>query len=339
MTNMATKVQWETPLCDACGSRHTHPVMERVTSWQHEGVFTIVACDRCGLIFVSPRPTLPSIGRYYEAKSYWGEDLTKLQTRPDLDKERHHSFDYLYELIAWEKPTGNIFDVGAGTGLFLSGMKEKGWEVDGSELAAAAVKSVKQRFDIALRTGDLLSLKVPEGVFDIVTLNNVLEHVFAPTQTLEKIHGMLADSGKVIITLPNWMSLGRQLYGKDWFALEIPRHLYHFTPETLTAMLEKSGFTVEHIYHNYMAHNLYVLFESFRMSRSPRFQKAAGGGLRTTNYKATFSLKKEMGKLFASLLTWVLAHIEPLLRKGEVMTVVASKVPAATTTLTVRRKR
>ncbi|HWR01228.1 MAG TPA: hypothetical protein VN371_05145, partial [Chlorobaculum sp.] len=50
--------------------------------------------------------------------------------------------------------------------------------------------------------------------------------------------------GMLVIALPNIESNDARRYGPRWIALDAPRHLYHFTPETVSRLLVKHGFTV-----------------------------------------------------------------------------------------------
>lgn len=51
----------------------------------------------------------------------------------------------------------------------------------------------------------------------------------------------LAPGGRILVEVPNVVGLGGQLFGKYWVGLELPRHLTHFSPETMRAMVERAG--------------------------------------------------------------------------------------------------
>ena len=88
------------------------------------------------------------------------------------DPEKSHG--YIYKLILDGIKKGKVLDVGAGTGVFLSGFKRRGWEVQGVEMSPRAISFAKRVFKINLRKGDLLDIKLPENEFDLITLNHVL---------------------------------------------------------------------------------------------------------------------------------------------------------------------
>lgn len=319
------KKTWETPVCNLCGSDKSKILWDKVIMWEYAGIFRIVQCIACGLAYVSPRPPQRSIGNFYPKEGYWGHDLTKKVTPNNWKNERTQAYGFLYNRILTLKTKGAIFDLGAGTGMFLTRFKELGWDTEGIELSKDAVVFAQKAYGIRLKCGDFLDFPFSSHRFDVVTLNNALEHLYDPKKTLQKVHNVLKDDGIVVVTVPNIKSLGAMIFGKHWYALQPPRHLYQFSPSTLSAMLSSLGFKTIEIQHNYRIHNYHSLFESFRMLFSPRFKKKSGGGLSEKKYQKRFSIFVEGGKIFATLFASVLAFFEPFLKRGEVITLYAKK--------------
>ena len=79
-------------------------------------------------------------------------------------------------------------------------------------------------------------------VFDVITMWHVLEHVEKQTYEWETLHKQLKDDGVLIIAVPNCSSTDAKHYGAFWAAYDVPRHLWHFTPDTMQKMAEKQGF-------------------------------------------------------------------------------------------------
>ncbi len=285
-----------------------------MTAWEHEGVFTIVKCNECGLVYLNPRPKKSELGKYYPIASYWGTDVDRAQ-----------SYGFLYRLILAQKKTGRILDIGAGTGMFLSYFAEQGWRTDGVEYSKGAVQYAQKKFNLKLKKGDFLDFHFPRHTYDVITLNNVLEHLYEPVETLTEVYKTLKKDGILVITVPNSKSLGFTLFGKNWYALQPPRHVTHFSDTTLTQMLESAGFRVKTISHWYWIHNFASIFESFRLSMSPRFAKKSTGGLVVAQPKTTFSLTKEVGKRVFTLLSALLAVVGSLLGRGESICICAIK--------------
>lgn len=322
-----SKSNWEYPHCNLCNHKKFDILLRDASSWMSKGKFRIVRCRKCGLAYVSPRPKRKDIHRYYEPESYWGFDLTSLRQKEAL-KKRDKAYGILYDQIFKKVKRGSILDAGAGTGLFLTKFKEKGWKIRGVELSEEACKYARKVNKTKLENGDLLEQSYPIDSFDVVTLNGCLEHLYKPKETLAFINKLLRKGGLVVITVPNFDSIGRRLFGKEWYALQPPTHLYHFTPKTLSSMLKDTGFKINIVNHSYWQHNYHIIFESIRMLLSPKFKKLPEGGLKDKSLlkkKSMPSIKLETGKIFANITASIIAASGSAIRKGEVITVYAEK--------------
>jgi SAM-dependent methyltransferase len=100
-----------------------------------------------------------------------------------------------------------------------------------------------------VHAGDLLTAPFTPGEFDCVTAFHVLEHVPDPIGAVRRMLGWLAPGGLLIVEVPNAGGLGARLFGQAWSGLELPRHLSHFTPDTLTAVVAQAGGRVVWTWH------------------------------------------------------------------------------------------
>lgn len=318
---------WENPRCNLCGSNEQDTVYDNLTYWEYPGKFCIVRCESCSLVFTSPRPSLDKIGKYYESDLYFGRDISSSNIDINDDGNREISYGPVYSEVLRYKKKGRILDIGAGTGMLLSKFKDIGWQVEGVELTEGAVNYAKQKYSIVLKKGDFLDQKFSQSMYDVIVLNGALEHLHRPLETLKKSCSILKDKGMIIISIPNEGSIGRRIYGRNWFPWQPPRHLYHFSPKTVTQMLEKAGFKNIVIKHSYHVQNYYILYQSMRYALSPKFRKTEAGGLENKEaaFKRSFSPVKELGKLFTSVFAFCISKIEPIIQKGEVMIVYATK--------------
>jgi 2-polyprenyl-3-methyl-5-hydroxy-6-metoxy-1,4-benzoquinol methylase len=141
--------------------------------------------------------------------------------------------------------SGIILDVGCGDGSFADYMKSKGWEVFGVENLEKF--NPGKNFRVIRHDTPKWQDLLPE--VDIITLWHVLEHIDNPLQMLHQAHGVLKPSGYLIISVPNINSLQSVLCRDKWFHLDVPRHRWHFTPETLSLMLGHCGFTIIDLSH------------------------------------------------------------------------------------------
>ena len=221
----------------------------------------IVQCRKCGLKFVSPRSTQKDISKIYdwsyENCSTWG----KIKPEAQLMYERR--FNFMQGFIK----EGRVLDVGAGRGEFLSKAKNTNrWQCFGTETSRYAVEFAKDKFDMALSVGQLENLDYQEKFFDVVCLWHVLEHLPYPSRAIKEAKRILKDNGFLFIAVPNDSWLGRRHFFKNVFKKAINRlplkkklklkkmypeideegnkHLFYFTPRTLTKLLEKYDFRI-----------------------------------------------------------------------------------------------
>jgi SAM-dependent methyltransferase len=125
-------------------------------------------------------------------------------------------------------------------------MRSAGWDAQGLDVDAAAVRAARSRgFDVF--EGDLLASPFAEGAFDAVTMIHVIEHLIRPQDHLAAAHRLLAPGGRLVIVTPNAASLGARWFGRAWRGLEPPRHIQVFTPAGLRSLLQHTGFEVEQL--------------------------------------------------------------------------------------------
>ena len=124
-------------------------------------------------------------------------------------------------------------------------MKKLGnWELTGVELSPRASQKARDAYGVDVFTGDLLEANFQDNKYDLVTLWNVLEHVYDPSATLHEVWRILRSGGLMIIRIPNPESLAARVFGKYWAGLDLPRHLFLFRKNLLVKMAEKAGFAL-----------------------------------------------------------------------------------------------
>ena len=137
---------------------------------------------------------------------------------------------------------GKLLEVGCGDGSRLARLREQGWDVVGQEIDPQAAESARQRYGLRVHVGELGELSFPDGHFNVVIMNHVIEHVYDPVGIMKECHRILKDGGVFVATTPNIESYGYKVFGPDWFGLDPPRHLYLFSRETLKRVAEQAGF-------------------------------------------------------------------------------------------------
>ncbi|MGH7206387.1 MAG: class I SAM-dependent methyltransferase [Nitrospiraceae bacterium] len=137
---------------------------------------------------------------------------------------------------------GRILDVGCGPGKLLRVLRDWGWGVHGVDFSPVAVECAREKYGLEVRLGDLLQARYEDGYFDVVMFNHCLEHVYQPVETLREAYRILKPGGLLLIAIPNARSFESRLFGKWWVQWDVPRHLFHFTKQTMTRLLTKTGF-------------------------------------------------------------------------------------------------
>ena len=307
-------------VCNFCGS-NSHRLLYSSTdrSFHPKEKFNLVSCNRCGLVFVNPRPQVSEIGSYYP-KEYFCcyEEIKKESAEIQLRK---------IIVVDKYKKVGRILDVGCGRGDFLHQMDKRGWECWGIEISPDACLYARDTLGLKqVINQDLLVSNLPEKSFDVITLWHVLEHVYQPLETLEKIHSLLKDDGVLIINCPNFDGALRRIFRENWYQLDIPRHLYQYRRKVLTRMMESKGFRVKKV--EYLAFPLHGLIW-FKISLLRAFGAKKPieniADLRHTDNGLHRSLFWRIGRSVFNSFCWVISYILGLLHCGDDMCISAEK--------------
>jgi len=157
-----------------------------------------------------------------------------------LDPRRRADLDFsVFYLVS--KQQGLLLDVGCGGGSLLKGLHELGWEGEGVDFDAKAVRNARSK-GLRVHLGSLAEQQFATNTFDAVTMSHLIEHVSDPVALLRECHRVLKPGAWLVIVTPNANSWGHRLYGANWRGLEPPRHLHIFAPRPLANLLRETGF-------------------------------------------------------------------------------------------------
>jgi len=134
---------------------------------------------------------------------------------------------------------GRLLDVGCGNGAYLLRMRSYGWEVAGIEPDEEAARTGASKHGLAIHAGTMADAPFAEGSFDAVTSRHVLEHVAPPLEFVDSLARYLKPGGRLVIVTPNADSLGQRLLGRDFYALDPPRHLVIYTARAIRHLFEQ----------------------------------------------------------------------------------------------------
>lgn len=229
--------------CPSCGSAGLRSVLKVTDYTVSREQFVILECEECSLRFTQDIPDAGSIGPYYSSDAYISHsDTNKGLINRLYHLVRRHTLSTKRRLIsgAARRKEGRLLDIGAGTGAFAAHMKENGWETTGLEPDEAARGRALSLHGLKLRPiEDLYSL--PAEHFDVITLWHVLEHVHDLHRYLDQLKSLLTRQGCIFIAVPNYTSYDAGFYKEHWAAYDVPRHLYHFSPQSMLQLIEAHG--------------------------------------------------------------------------------------------------
>ncbi len=230
--------------CLVCGSEHFADYLT-VTDFMVSGEeFNIVRCNDCGFIFTANPPDEREMGQYYLSEDYISHTDTKRNiTEVVYHMVRHLMLGRKQTLISrlCHGNKGSLLDIGSGTGYFAAYMKTKGWEVKGIEISERARNFSSSKFGIDVLPPEKVKT-LNEKSFDCITLWHVIEHFNDPGFWLNEMSRILKDNGICILAMPNIDSSDSKWFGKNWAALDVPRHLWHFAPDTFNKLINRFGF-------------------------------------------------------------------------------------------------
>ena len=235
--------------CLICGGEHLDPTLtctDHLVSGQN---FSLVQCEDCGFVLTQDAPDAASIGEFYKSEDYVAHSDTK---QGMVNRLFHSIRDFMLSrkrrMIerSLGKTSGRLLDYGCGTGYFLNHMKTHGWTVEGIEPGKEAAAVARETFGLTVHQPEQLP-GFEDETFDVITLWHVLEHVHDPKEALAQYRRILKPDGRLVIALPNFTSFDAKVYKAHWAAYDVPRHLWHFSPDTFEQFAGSSGFSLESI--------------------------------------------------------------------------------------------
>lgn len=267
--------------CPVCGSRQRRTLYQRLVDRVFRcapGEWTLYRCDECEAAYLDPRPTAATIElayRDYYTHGIPGQDES-LAPRSWTRRLRNALRNgYLNSRLGYtvrpgaprlatalallipgararahrfvrsvpSRPNDTLLDVGCGNGWFLHRMTWAGWQASGIDPDASAVAMAKAA-GLDAQIGVLGEDTFPPGKFGVITLNHVMEHLPDPVAVLRHCFGLLRPGGLLWIATPNLDSRGHHIFGRDWLALDPPRHLVIFNRSALEAAVVQAGFEI-----------------------------------------------------------------------------------------------
>lgn len=330
--------------CDFCNSENYEMLIKSKDYFFDKvpGEFSIVRCLDCNLIYTNPRLQTEELTKYYFKILKYGvpsknleqkskkisifrryDILTEFFNYPFLQKKKLRKLKlYLYYLRIKKRikntllippfiKNGKILELGCSYGDHLYQLKKLGWDVKGVELNKNAVDYAVKKLNLNV---DCISIEDFESkeLFNIIYMRMVLEHLESPKIILKKCYSLLKSNGKLVLIIPDFSGLEGVIYKKYAYILQMPFHLYHFTPNSIKNYLNNLNFKKIKIVHQHFDRDLIAPL-TFILRENPN------------NITIKILFKLFTNKFIRKTIVKILVNFLSFLGKTSRMTVVARK--------------
>ena len=281
-----------------------------------KGEFDYSICLNCNAIFQDPMLDPKELSKFYPS------NYVSFNKETQRD-ERNKMISLLYDTYYSQKgkwfhkllflpvkgllrslpkiKNSKLLDVGCGDGKFLKYVKQNG-------VIPYGVDPHRKQADNELNilNKDIFDAKFEADFFDVITLNNVLEHLTDIYGVLKECKRVLKHGGKLIINIPNTASLNYRLFGKNWVSLDPPRHTILFNSKNIKILSKNLGLRIKKI--NYLS-------EPFTLIGSNEYRKG----------ETKLDGNKRLASKFLNILVMPYSLLTNIFRIGDQIEVVLEK--------------
>lgn len=240
----------ERPCClCANGSGRAAGIGEDFEYRTSDDIYTARFCDRCGLVYLSPRPALSELDRIYPS-TYHAYQFTEEEFgfvhRVRCKLEARRLMSYCRDLPA----TARILDVGCGDGFHLKLLASAGpstWTLEGVDASERAVNAAR-RCGLMVHHGTVESVPLQPESYDLALLIATIEHVDDPVRVLTAVARLLRPGGRVMVVTDSTGTLDFRIFGKrHWGGYHFPRHFNLFNRRSLSLLAGHAGLEVDRL--------------------------------------------------------------------------------------------
>lgn len=218
--------------CPLCGPQRPRRPHQRVGEWQYH------RCA-CGVLFLDPRPTEAALAQVYAGNEYFAGDRFGHGYQSYGEDAEHYVRTYearLTRLRGRLAPGARLLDVGCGYGYALEAARRRGLEAWGLDFDGPALERCRGKIGERAVTLERAETRLSPGQFDVITLFDVLEHLYEPQTELARYARWLRPGGFLIMTTPDADSPLARLSGPRWVSYKVPEHTYIFHRRSLAAL-------------------------------------------------------------------------------------------------------
>jgi 2-polyprenyl-3-methyl-5-hydroxy-6-metoxy-1,4-benzoquinol methylase len=220
--------------------KHLKPFLNCKDYTVSKEMYKVMLNEQYEMLVTTPVPA--DLENYYKSEAYISHtDSTKTLFDKAYQAVKNYALKKKVSLLdSFETEEKKVLDVGAGTGDFLNSCKKSNWEIFGVEPSLDAIK-------IAAKKNIFLKQNVSEfhqKKFDVITLWHVLEHIENLTEYIASLKKLLKENGTLVVAVPNYKSYDAKFYKEHWAAFDVPRHLWHFSQNSISKLFSQVSMRV-----------------------------------------------------------------------------------------------
>jgi 2-polyprenyl-3-methyl-5-hydroxy-6-metoxy-1,4-benzoquinol methylase len=218
----------ECPICKSRGAVKYLSAPDRLHG--RRMLYTLMQCQACLIVWLSRPPRCEEMGEHYTEAYH--QNISRAGDNPG------QRWKVRKESLLQYKHAGNLLDLGCSSGSFLEYMGRDCWRLYGVEMSAETAKKAEARCGAEVYVGNITDAPFAPESFDAITCFDVLEHLYEPLAVMRKVKEWLKPGGIFYVQVPNIQSAESRVFKSYWQGLELPRHLFHYSPESLRNLMK-----------------------------------------------------------------------------------------------------
>lgn len=286
--------------CPICGCKNAESLLTLdCGNFDHSTLYStlnIKACQECGHVYnrLSSKE-IDGLIKYYneEYASINIGSINKIGDRPgSSDKNTMERYNQLYKLVSkYITKDSKVLDIGCAMGGFLDYLNLKGLKnLAGIDLIAKYVEYAKSNGNQKnIKTGSAESIPFADKTFNLVVMDQVMEHLIDPVQAFREARRVLADGGLLCLGIPDALRYNK-MYFFDFFWFLLREHIQHFDIEHLKLLAATEGFELL----DYSESEIAMMGENMVLPNLNIIFRLTGAKNKLDITKNCFNLKKEV---------------------------------------------
>ncbi len=208
------------------------------------GSYKLTKCLNCGIVFNFKLPSQEEHNNYYENDYRITSSIRQIDIEQRRISRIPEQIILISEILNFNTKQASLLDIGCDKGFFLDEIRRYGFSVFGFEPSEISRKYCTNIGLTIYRDFNDIKRK-----FDVITLWHSLEHHINPLVSLSNLKNYLNDDGFIFIRVPDFDCIWRKIFKSKWVWLQPENHYFHFTINSLSFLLNKSGFDILTIQH------------------------------------------------------------------------------------------